>query len=356
MSKLSRYTLFHFLNLLLITVVSLIFLFLVIDYVEKTSTWANRPGKEILSYYLNFIPHILYLITPISIIIASVFSLGRLSAGLEITAMRSAGISTLRIFTPILIFGLLLSCFMLFFVNDILPEANHKRFQILQPKNRSSSNSANFKSNFIYIAPEATFYFKSYYVQKQTGSNISILFKENSNLTQIIDANKMEWNNNGWLLKKGTVRLFKKNKEVKTTAFISKFIANLNTKPTDFVGNRNFPDEMSLTYLRKKINTLKLAGESYAYFETQWHLKIANCFVSFIMLILGLCLSINTVKTGLGKRFGLVILIFFAYFICVRIFVSFGENSIISAFHAAWMACYFFGGASLILLLKTLRS
>ena len=130
----TRLVLGNFLGLLLLCVSSALVVFLAVDFVGNSKVWLARPAKDVQTYYLNFIPHMLYLISPVALLLASVFSVGNMAKHLELVALRAAGISIWRILAPILLFGALASAGMFWFEDAVLPDANHRRFQINEPK------------------------------------------------------------------------------------------------------------------------------------------------------------------------------------------------------------------------------
>lgn len=75
--------------------------------------------------YLN-LAWIIAMSVPMAVLVAALMAYGRLAEDNEITAMRSSGISFLTILGPGIIFGVLISLFMMYFHNYILPEYNHK--------------------------------------------------------------------------------------------------------------------------------------------------------------------------------------------------------------------------------------
>ena len=72
------------------------------------------------------LPFILALSIPMSVLTASIMSFGRLSTDNELVAFKSCGINIYTLLRPTVIAALLLSVFMVYFNNSILPGANHK--------------------------------------------------------------------------------------------------------------------------------------------------------------------------------------------------------------------------------------
>jgi len=75
--------------------------------------------------YLN-LAWIIAMSIPMAVLVAALMAYGRLAEDNEITAMRASGISFTTILGPGIIFGVLVSIFMMYFHNSILPEFNHK--------------------------------------------------------------------------------------------------------------------------------------------------------------------------------------------------------------------------------------
>ena len=49
----------------------------------------ERPSSEVTEYYLYYVPQIAYLIMPIALLLATVFTTGGMARHLEIVAIRS---------------------------------------------------------------------------------------------------------------------------------------------------------------------------------------------------------------------------------------------------------------------------
>ncbi len=80
----------------------------------------------ILEYLFLNLAWIVALAVPMAVLIAALMTFGRLSEDNEITAMRTSGISFLRIIRPALLFGLIVCLLLVYFNNYILPHMNHR--------------------------------------------------------------------------------------------------------------------------------------------------------------------------------------------------------------------------------------
>jgi len=84
-------------------------------------------GLGILVEYVTLnLAWIAALAVPMAVLVATLMSFGRMSHDNEITAMRTSGLSYASIIRPALIFGMLICLALIYFNNQVLPNANHK--------------------------------------------------------------------------------------------------------------------------------------------------------------------------------------------------------------------------------------
>ena len=101
---------------------------------------------QLLSYAsVNFIPMAL----PLAILLSSIMTFGNISEHYELVALKSSGISLLRIMSPLIIFISFISICALFFSNYILPIANLKFYSLLYDI-RSIRPEINIKPGIFY--------------------------------------------------------------------------------------------------------------------------------------------------------------------------------------------------------------
>ena len=83
---------------------------------------------ELLFYFaVSFMPMAL----PLAILLAALMTFGNMGENLELTALKSAGISLQRIMLPLIVFIILISIGAFFFSNNVLPHSNLKSRSLL---------------------------------------------------------------------------------------------------------------------------------------------------------------------------------------------------------------------------------
>src|SRR3989442_3500875 len=102
-SPLDRYLLREWVRVFLITLFGFPILVIVIDLTDRLDTYLGRgikPGVVALSYVFDF-PEKMFLILPVAVLFATVFTVGALGRHSELTAAKASGISFHRLVLPL---------------------------------------------------------------------------------------------------------------------------------------------------------------------------------------------------------------------------------------------------------------
>lgn len=354
----TRHVLGGFLALLFLCVACITVIFVVIDFVGNSKIWLTRTPKDVLGYYLDYLPHILYLITPISILLASVFSIGNLSRHLELVALRAAGIPVTRIIGPILVFGALVSAFMYWFEDRVLPDANHRRYTISEPRSQEGDTGGDplEKFNYLYTASDGlVLYFDFYTGHKNSGQGVTVIRQpKHGEIQTRIDARALAWVKDHWVLRDGMRRDFKDGKLI-AKSFTETPFPEFKDAPKDLLDDRSYPEEMGLKELDRRIAILQRSGENPRQLETEKDFRFSSSLVSLFMALIGAAMSVNTLKTGLARNFGVALLITFLYYVALRLGLVMGQNGSLSPLLGAWLGNLLFAPLGFILWWRAAR-
>lgn len=88
---------------------------------------------QLLGYNLSWM---VVLAIPIGLLFGTLMAFGKLSSTFEITIMKSGGMSLIRMMIPVIIVGLLLSVFVFWFNDEVLPDTNHRAKLLLNDVTR----------------------------------------------------------------------------------------------------------------------------------------------------------------------------------------------------------------------------
>jgi lipopolysaccharide export system permease protein len=84
------------------------------------------PLGVILELIITNLASMVVLAVPMAVLVASLMAYGKITELNELTAIRAAGINPIHVINPVLVASILLSIFLMWFSNDILPDANQR--------------------------------------------------------------------------------------------------------------------------------------------------------------------------------------------------------------------------------------
>ncbi len=133
MKKLDRLVLGAYIGPFLVTLPVIVFIFLVqfiLKYIDELvgKDIGFGPFFELVFYFsLNLLPTCL----PLAILLGSLIAFGNMGEHNELTAIKSSGISLVRILRPVFIMVMGLTLFIFWFNNNMVPKINLKAYSLL---------------------------------------------------------------------------------------------------------------------------------------------------------------------------------------------------------------------------------
>jgi lipopolysaccharide export system permease protein len=133
MKKLDKLILKAFIGPFLLTFVVVVFILLTQTMIKYFDEFVGKDlgfavFAELMFYFsMNTTPVAL----PLAVLLSSLMTFGNMGEHNELTAVKGAGISLLRVLLPIFIFSILLTCVAFWFNNTVVPKANLKAFSLL---------------------------------------------------------------------------------------------------------------------------------------------------------------------------------------------------------------------------------
>lgn len=239
-------------------------------------------------------------LSPFIALLGNVFALGRLAVNLELTALRVAGLSPVRISLPPLGVGLILLLFIAVLEQFVAPRFQQKA-----------------------ISHQATALGKT----AELGKNLGIWTRDEQNILRIgemqgvkkaANIELMHFDDNGFLLtythaKYANVindNLWELN-DVVTKTFTGEQIESVNASsinwksfvnPGDISTLTKSPESLSPTELFQHVRFLRATGqEADAYALALWR-KVGGALTTISMLLFSIPFVLGSARTGLGKK------------------------------------------------------
>jgi lipopolysaccharide export system permease protein len=109
MRLLDHYVIRNFLQAYIYCIAGFISIWLIFDISDNISTFIDEHFGIVLTvrYYATQVPEVFIILLPVALLLALLFSLGRMSRANEIVSMLTAGVSIPRVLAPLIAMGLL---------------------------------------------------------------------------------------------------------------------------------------------------------------------------------------------------------------------------------------------------------
>lgn len=343
MKLIDRYILRFFVSTLLFALVALCVIFLIVNLLENLDTFLdhNASFKIIAKYYIHFFPDILKLLTPVATLLATLFSIGRLSTLNEITAMKSGGMSLYRLMLMPLIFTIALSFFQLYFNGWVVPVANEKKHEIEAKYLRTRQAESTVYNLYFRDTPTNNITIQYYDSDNQTGSGMTIeeFTKEmKPRLLKRIEAKNFAWDtaSNGWKLNQVTVRTYS-GEHVKTM-YLDTMHQSLNLTRSDIEKIKKSDDEMNFDERKEYIQLLQMGGKDVRKQLIDYYGEYAFPFANVIVILFGVPFASVRRKGGIAIQIAAAMVISFAYMISIKFTQTLSYNSPIDPILAGWIS------------------
>lgn len=353
MRLLDKYILKEFLRFLVITLLSFIALFLIVDFLEKIRMFLSNNASvgQMASYFVYSIPMIVSYVFPPAVLLSTLMTFSSLSKFNEITAMKANGINIYRISLPIIIFAATAAIFLFYFSELITPASIQKTEHIVKVEVQKQKTLGFFKQNEIwYHGENAVYNFKMFDVDKNIirGVTINYLSPDFTLMTRI-DAQRAEWKSDKWFFYDLLTTRFDNNNNP-VLEWSKEKVINIPENPNDFKVMQKDVEKMGYFELRKYVKKIRLEGYDVTKYLVELQGKIAFPMVILIMVFIAVPFSLRSERSGgVMQSIGLGIFIGFSYWIVHAFSMSLGKSEILPVFLAAWGANILFAAVAAVL-------
>lgn len=349
--KIDKYILLRLFTITVFLLMALVFIFIVIDFSEHSEDFTDRGATftEIFGvYYLNYIPEIIRLISPLAIFIACLYLTGQMSERFEIIALKASGVSLYRLLMPYLVFAFIMTATISYMDGFLIPDANEKRIEFeskyLQGKSDKIDNNRLFRQE----SEQSILKIGYYNANENTAYRVDVTTFAADSIKETLYIQRMNWKEEKkqWALRDIDKRIFT------PTGYEHVSIDSMDTTfsiyPQDLA--RTTSDIYQLTYpeARKYIRSIERSGAgNVGTPKVQLYGRYAYPFSIIVLIIVGF--SIASVRRQGGKGFYIAagLAVSFLYLVMMKVIEPFGGSGEMSPLLAALLPHLLFLGLGL---------
>jgi LPS export ABC transporter permease LptG/LPS export ABC transporter permease LptF len=318
----------------------------------------NRvPLVTVGAYMVNVVPGMLYLMTPLAVLIAVLVTFGLMQKANEITAMKATGISIYRAAVPVLLLAAVLPVGMFLFDQYWLPQANKRQDQLWNAiKGKPPQTYLRPDRKWIFGQSSAIYYYEFFDPDRNHFGSISVFEFDPATFqfTRRVYATRARWapELQKWIFEDGWERDFQSAAIRQYRTFDVATFAELAEPPSYFKKEVKQSSEMSYEELSRYIKDLQQSGFDVVRLRVQLQKKFAFPLITFVMAVLAVPFALSTGRRGALAGVATAIGIAVMYWVASGLFEAMGNVSQLPAALAAWAPDVIFGFAGGYMILK----
>lgn len=349
--RLDGYILKKFLTTYFFLIIIIITIAIIFDFNEKIDkiTGTGATWSEIIfDYYANFVPYFANMFSPLFTFIAVIFFTTNLASHSEIIAMKSTGMSFKRLLVPYMIGASIIACISFGLGGWIIPHGNVEK-NAFENKHVKKRQMVDVAENVQMQVDTGVVAYISYFDNRtKSGSGFLLSSLSEKKLVSHLEAETIQYDTladhkYSWTLRNYKIRTVKGSREILSRG--EKLDTTLLMEPKDFFYAYGQQETMTISELNYFIDRQRLRGSAgLATFEVEYHKRFAAPFAAFILTLIGVSLSSEKRKGGMGTSIGIGLALTFAYILFQTVSSSFAINAGWPAALAVWTPniVYFF--------------
>ncbi len=342
------YILGRFFSFFLTVTFGLTVLTVVIDFVSNVNTLQGGTPMEYVEYYIYFMAWFLSIIIPMALLLATMLTIGSFARTNELTAIKAAGISMVKMTIPLLFVGIFMSFFSFYFTEKLLPEANARRAHLEDVFSARRNNQPEpdgdkvYKHDFYYFSDPMTAYrFTHFQTLPPRGDKIMRYRFGEGTLLETTEIKKLIFQDSTWIMIDGIKRDFT-GEEYQSHIFYREYDEYITDTPHEMVQGVAHVEEISYNELKSLMEKSKQRGEDVSRYEADLNFKFALPLMNFIVILIGVAVTARSDKRGGAVYFGAGLLLVLIYWVSAQFFLVFGRSGQIHPMVAAWSGTVIF--------------
>ena len=338
---------------------SFLLLALVFTFFELlTDIVRNRVSFIVLAeYLLNLSPSLIYLMAPMSVLLAVLITFSLLQKSSELTAMKATGFSIYRATLPVIVLSGIFAVGLFVFDQAYIPHTN-RRQEVLrnQIKGKPPQTYLQADRKWIFGESNQIYYYQVFDpdVDRFGGITVFEFDPATFQLTRRIHADGAHWEPTlkKWVFENGWVRSLNGSSIQEYRTFDVSTFKELGEDPSYFKKEVRQSSEMDYQELRNYIQDLQQSGFDTVRLKVQLQKKFAFPLITLVMAILAVPFSAQGRRGGALAGIAIALGIAVVYWVTAGLFEAMGNANQLPAMLAAWAPDFIFALAGGYLLLR----
>jgi lipopolysaccharide export system permease protein len=354
---LDRYVLRTFLHAYAYCIAAFVSIWLIFDISDNLSTFLDdRVSVALVArYYLTQLPQILVILLPVALLLALLFSLGRMSRTNEIVSMLTAGVSIQRVIVPLVGIGVLTAVVSGALNYSLAPKAEQTRRTFFDDAQGTGREPGVLGQIFRNRSEARTWFIQHFRPEKNEFITVQVLQQdERENVVKNYMATRAVYHpdKKAWELQ--LVKVFtydEQGNRIDDLYTESLLMSEWTETPFRLASSTMRAEYLSLPELRDYLTfNADFPPSLLAPFSTHFQYRYALPWTCVIVVFLAAPLAIVFSRRGILSSVAAAIGLVFAMNFLTHLFLALGEGARIPAWTAAWGPNILFASVGLLLL------
>lgn len=306
---------------------------------------AGTPLVLIIRYYLCLLTPTLEYLVPASLLLATLYTLWRLTRNNELTAMRASGVSLYRIMMPFLAVGLIFSITAAAIKETVAPQAGQWATDFKKHKFREMRHSVHFNQAYYNSAAHRLWLIEKIDLKnphRLIGVKVKQEREDHSKAKEIV-ARKAEWLDGQWWFYNGHVQKFHVNEspngKPEALSPDGEEIPFLTEKASDFLNEiRPWEFFSSVEMVQYLASHPDLSDEDIARRKFDLHSRLAMPWACLIVTLFGIPAGARSGRQSALAGVLLAVAFFFGFYALTQLGMFLGKTQVIWPWLGAWLS------------------
>ena len=312
-------------------------------------------------YFWYATPQYIYYIVPLSVLLATLVTIGLLTKNSELVVMKACGISLYRVALPMLVGALTAGAVLFVLEESVLGPSNRRADAIRHVIRGGSPQTFDVLFRRWVVGTEGEIYHYNYFDPRARRLESVSIYEFDPGMNTLrrrvyaeravyLDGRAAGGRDDTWRAEHGWVREFDpKGEPHRFDAFGD---LQLAIEPAAYFATQQpDPAYMSYSQLRGYIERLRASGFDVIAQQVALERKISFPFVTLIMTLIAVPFAVTTGRRGAMYGVGIGIVLAIWYWITFSVFAALGTGGLLTPVLAAWAPNLLFGAGAVYLLL-----
>lgn len=309
--------------------------------IAKYITDYGASLSAVVKVFVFGLPNVIMWTFPMSMLLATLLTFGRLSSSSEITAMKSCGIGFFRIAMPAILLGFLVSIVAILFNEHVVPWANTAYRNVVYYEIQGNSGAKSQDHIILKDIKDGQIqrllYARRYDADSQSLQSITLQeFDGAGKVSHVENAEYAEFTGKEWVMHNGMIYDISDGESEHTLRFNTQVLP-INASPRQIVREQKNPEELTMKELKAQIRIMKTQYVDTSKLETELYQRITVPMASLIFALVGVPLGLQPTRNSSSAGFAMSVIIIFFYYALMTMANAIGRSGALSPMLAVWI-------------------